>query len=90
MLLLIEECGLQLSVTLVPSINNKADSLTHVPQRWLKASATHLTAEHPVCAASSEVTNTDKITEIHHTAGHPGIKHTLYFKKRVIPEVTKR
>ena len=87
---LIEECGLQLSVTFVPSISNKADSLTRVPQRWLKASAANPTAEHPVCAASSEMTNTDKIMEIHHATGHPGIKRTLYFVKRVIPEVTKR
>ena len=35
-MLLIEECHLQLSVTLVLSTNNKADSLTHVPQCWLK------------------------------------------------------
>lgn len=35
---LVEEYNLQLSVTLVPSSSNKADSLTHVPQRWLKAS----------------------------------------------------
>ena len=30
---LVEECGLQLSVTLISSVNNKADSLTRVPQR---------------------------------------------------------
>ena len=89
MLSLIEECGLQLSVTFVPFISNKADNLTRVPQRWLKASAANPTAEHPVCAASSEMTNTDKIMEIHHATGHPEIKRTLYFVKRVIPEVTK-
>ena len=33
---LIEECELQLSVTLVPSSANKADSLIRVPQRWLR------------------------------------------------------
>lgn len=86
---LIEECGLRLTVTLVPSINNKEDSLTRVPQRWLKASAAHPTAKHSVCASSSEVTNTDKITEIHHATCDPGVKRTLYFVKRVIPEATK-
>ena len=37
---LIEECELQLSVTLVPSSANKADSLTRVPQRWLRIPGT--------------------------------------------------
>ena len=88
---LIEECGLQLSVTLVPSISNKADNLTRVPQRWLRAFAARPAAEYPVCAASSSrVANTEKIKKIHHATGHPAVKRTLYFVKRVIPEVTKQ
>lgn len=87
---LIEEYSLQLSVSLVPSISNKADSLTRVPQRWLKASTAHPTRQYPVCAASSEVTTTDRIKQIHHATGHLGIKRTLYFAKRVIPEVVKQ
>ena len=87
---LVKECGLQLSVTLVPSYSNKADSLTRVPQRWLKAPAAHPASEYPVCAASSEVTNIDKIKDIHHATDHLGVRHTLYFARRVFPEVTKQ
>lgn len=86
---LVEECGLHLSVTLVPSINNKADSLTRVPQRWLKVPDACPTATQQVCAAVITVPS-DKIEEIHHAAGHPGIKRTLYFVRRIDPAVTRR
>ena len=92
LLSLIEECGLQLSVTLVPSISYKADNHTRVPRHRLRRSAARR-AEYPVCAASissSRVANTEKIKEIHHATGHPAVKRTLYFVKRVIPEVTKQ
>ena len=72
---LIKECGLQLIVTLVPSVNNKADSLTRVPQRWLKAITAYLMATLPVCTASVDAA--DNIVQIHHSAGHPGVKRTL-------------
>lgn len=78
MLPLIEKCGIPLSVTRVLSISNRPDSLTRVPQWWLKASAAHPTAQHLVCAASSK------------GACHPEIKRTLYFVKRVIPKVIKQ
>ena len=75
---LVKECRLQLSVTLVSSINNKTDSLTRVPLRWLKVPDAWPTATQPVCAAVITVPQ-DKIEEIHHTAGHPGVKCMLYF-----------
>ena len=30
-----------------------------------------------------------KVSEIHHTAGHPGVRRTFYFAKRVLPGVAK-
>ena len=88
MLSLIEECDLQLTVTLVSSANNKAESLTRVPQRWLKATTVDPISTLPVCAASVDAS--DKIAQIHHSAGHPGVKRTLYFVKRTKPATTRR
>ena len=30
-----------------------------------------------------------KVSEIHHTAGHPGVRRTFFFARRVLPGVTK-
>ncbi|XP_064106974.1 uncharacterized protein LOC135215948 [Macrobrachium nipponense] len=85
---LIEECDLQLSITLVSSANNKADSLTRVPQRWLRdLGSCHQDAK-LVCASVVPAIS-DGIKEIHHAAGHPDVR-TLYFVKKVHPGVTRR
>ena len=42
-----------------------------------------------MCAAAVEV-DESKIAEIHHVTGHPGVKRTLYFVRRVHPTVTRR
>lgn len=49
---LVEECDLQLSVTRVPSANNKADNLTQVPQRWVKPLVAHPASVQLACAAA--------------------------------------
>ena len=85
---LVEECGIQLTVSLVPSSDNKVDNLTRVPQRWLK-SVVYPAAIHSACAAGAGITE-DVIAEIHDSVGHPGIKRTLYFVKRSHPTVTRR
>ncbi|XP_066985023.1 uncharacterized protein [Macrobrachium rosenbergii] len=86
---LIEECDLQLSITLVSSANNTADSLTRVPQRWLRdLGSCHQDAK-LVCASVVPAIS-DGIKEIHHAAGHPGVRRTLYFVKKVHPGVTRR
>ena len=59
---LVEECGLQLKVSLVPTCNNKADSLTRVSQRWLKPVA-YPPAIQSACAAGAGIT--DGIAKIH-------------------------
>ena len=42
-----------------------------------------------MCAAVIAIPH-EKIEEIHHAVGHPGIKRTLYFVRRVDPAVTRR
>ena len=79
MLSLIEECDLQLSVTLVPSANNKADSQTCMPQRWPKVPTACPAAKQVMCAAGDDPPS--KIAEVHHVAGYPGMKRTLYSAK---------
>ncbi|KAK4306918.1 hypothetical protein Pmani_010324 [Petrolisthes manimaculis] len=86
---LVNECGLALTVTLVPSIGNRADVLTRVPQSWLKMLAVGTVVLPSVCAAAAEPTTDKLVTEVHHSRGHPGVKQTLYFAKRVDPAVTK-
>ena len=41
MTLMVEENTIKLTITLVPSSSNKADSLTRVPQRWLLVHGHH-------------------------------------------------
>lgn len=83
---LVEEYGLQVQVSHVPSENNKADALTRVPQRWLKATA----AYGVVGAATGDADIHDLVKRIHNSMGHPGVRRTLYFVKRVNSAVTKR
>ena len=74
---LVEEYKLQVTVSLVPSHANKADSLTRVPEKWLR--------EVGVPAASGAVVENslhDRIKQVHHEAGHPGVRRTLYFARR--------
>ncbi|KAG0727491.1 hypothetical protein GWK47_034553 [Chionoecetes opilio] len=83
---LVEECGLQVQVSLVPSESNKADALTRVPQRWLKTTATPAA----VCMAMDDASIDDLVKRVHDTMVHPGVRRTLYFVKRVNSAVTRR
>ena len=73
-----------LTVKFVPSAENKAYTLTRVPKRWLC-----LESEALACGAATDFSEED-ITKVHETAGHPGIKRTLYFCIRVHPTVQRR
>uniref|UniRef100_A0A5S6PZB8 Uncharacterized protein n=1 Tax=Trichuris muris TaxID=70415 RepID=A0A5S6PZB8_TRIMR len=66
---LVEEYALQLSVTLMKSEDNRADSLTRVPQRWLTPATG---PSSPVCAAIADPGAKRLIAAVHHAAGHPG------------------
>ena len=80
---LVAEYGLQVAVRLVPSADNKADALTRVPQRWLRAAGL------PQCGLAVSADTDQQVAEIHHSCGHPGIKRTLHFVRRALPSVTK-
>ncbi|MPD04501.1 hypothetical protein E2C01_100194 [Portunus trituberculatus] len=63
---------------------NKADTLTRVPKKWLSPDREHL-----VCGAADTVTP-EEITTIHETSGHPGIRRTLYFCKKLFSLVQRQ
>ncbi|KFD56667.1 LOW QUALITY PROTEIN: hypothetical protein M513_02343 [Trichuris suis] len=83
---LVKECDLDLSITLVRSAFNKADALTRVPRRWCKFDRTPTAA----CAATANTDLEQLAARIHHDAGHPGIRRTLYFVRRACPTASKR
>ena len=89
---LVREYNLRFAIKLVPSAENRADELTRVPQRWLRALAEGDKAEAaPKCSlAVPESEVDDVIARIHHESGHPGVRRTLYFVKRVSPTVTRK
>ncbi|KFD64579.1 hypothetical protein M514_12596 [Trichuris suis] len=43
----------------------------------------------PVCAVTVDVDVKRKVAKIHHMAGHPGVRRTLYFVRRSDPAVTR-
>ena len=90
---LVQEYSLKLSVVLVPSAENRADELTRVPQRWLRALAEggSMDASPYKCGLAATEAELDAvIARVHHESGHPGVRRTVYFVKRVHPGVTKR
>ncbi|KAG0725027.1 hypothetical protein GWK47_039405 [Chionoecetes opilio] len=81
---IVEEYGLSLDIRFVSSAENKADALTRVPKRWLGLERDQL-----ACGAAVAITEQD-IAKIHVTSGHPGIKRTLYFCKKLYPTVQRQ
>uniref|UniRef100_A0A5S6QQT8 Integrase catalytic domain-containing protein n=1 Tax=Trichuris muris TaxID=70415 RepID=A0A5S6QQT8_TRIMR len=84
---LAKEYDLDLVVTLVKSSSNKADVLTRVPQRWLHCTPAVLSS---ACAMAGQPDVDQLIARVHHKMGHPGVRRTLYFVKRINPMVSKR
>ncbi|KFD46672.1 hypothetical protein M513_12440 [Trichuris suis] len=84
---LVREYQLTMTVTLVRSMEDKADRLTRVPRRWL-------VNKEPVQEAAGAVVSDSSferlIAEVHHAAGHPGVRRTLYFAQRRDPRIAKR
>ena len=69
------------------------NKLTRVPQRWLRALAEGgSAAPSPYrCGLAATESELDAvIARIHQESGHPGVRRTLYFVKRVHPGVTKK
>ena len=72
-----EEHGIALHMRLVKSAENRADSLTRVPQKWLSSVST-------VCIAHDE-----KLRAIvsAHAKHHLGVERTLFLVKKLHPEL---
>ncbi|XP_043198082.1 uncharacterized protein LOC122368321 [Amphibalanus amphitrite] len=90
--MLADEYSLEISVHSVASADNKADKLTRVPERWRDTRA----GSGPACIMAgaegdeNEAGLVKEVERVHHAAGHPGVRRTLYFSKRANLRVTKR
>ena len=88
----VEEMGLQVTVTLVRSAENRADVLTRVPKDWVTAenrTEDMAAAVGAACRAEND-SDVSRIREVHRRAGHPGVRRTLYFARRdVSRDVTR-
>ena len=95
---LVTELDISLTVSLVRSAQNRADILTRVPSEWVREDglpAGPMTA----AAATGPDTGEDKSTAaghlsaiagIHATAGHPGVRRTLYYARRDVSNAISR
>ena len=86
---LVEEYGLSMDVALIPSIQNLADTMTWVPQRWLERMKSATEPVPLTCATRSNEMTCSQIMNVHESSGHPGIRRTVYFARRVCPAITK-
>ena len=83
---LVEECGLNLNVSLVPSHINKADVLTRVRRRWLIEESDMGNCAAAACIDEEGITPTLKES---HEAHHLGVERSLFLARKVIPNVSK-
>ena len=85
---IVDELSLAVSVTLVRSCENRADSLTRVPKDWLRDGVAAAGAVLSPPAGESRLLTA--IADVHERAGHPGVRKTLYFARRdVSKDVTR-
>ena len=84
---LVTEYNVSVDAVLVTSNCNLADRLTRVPQRWYDAMKKEAGPVLLLCAASVEAA--DKIRQIHHESGHPGVRRSYYFVQLTNPSVSK-
>ncbi|KAK4314260.1 hypothetical protein Pmani_014414 [Petrolisthes manimaculis] len=90
-----EEYKLDVTLHRVSSAVNRADALTRVPQKWLttldqiEESPEGLRSD-VACAAVCVEEQHRNIVKVHHDCGHPGIRRTLYFVRRVDPTIVRR
>ena len=86
---LAKEYGLTIDVKLVKSCQNRADSLTRVPHRWMDLLKEGKEPVLESCAMVRRRLDKDQVADIHHQSGHPSVKRTLYFARLVDPQVSK-
>ena len=86
---LVEEYALTMDITLVKSCQNRADSLTRVPQRWLDLHKKEGELMLESCAVVMCQLSKSQVTDIHQKSGHLGVKRTLYFARIIVLTVSK-
>ena len=74
---------------LVKSCQNRADSLTRVPHRWMDLLKEGKELVLESCAMVRRRLDEDQVADIHHQSGHLGAKRTLYFARLVDLQVSK-
>ena len=74
---------------LTKSCQNRADSLTRVPRRWMDLLKEGREPVLKSCAMVGRQLDMDQVANIHHQSGHPGAKRTLYFARLIDPQVSK-
>ncbi|KAK3882626.1 hypothetical protein Pcinc_012994 [Petrolisthes cinctipes] len=80
---LISEYDLALSVTLVPTMKNKADALTRVKKAWLVPRTERKVGSTTACCAG-----TVNLRDMHNMH-HMGVERTLYLARKVDPMVSR-
>ena len=80
---------LEMIKLLVWTVQNLADPMTRVPQRWLERMKSASEPVHLTCAARSNGMTSSQIMKVDDSSGHPGIRHTVYFAWQVCPMITK-
>ena len=79
---IVQECNISLTISLVPSCENKADELTRVPSKWLRKNICS-----PAVSPQIDVQHENsRIHELHHF----GVDWTFYFVKRACSGVEVR
>ncbi|XP_012936576.1 uncharacterized protein LOC106011438 [Aplysia californica] len=82
---LIEELGITVQVRLVPSKDNKADSLTRVKKEWLaQTNKPEMSRKRAVIGAATSTVVMDL-----HNQHHMGVERSWYLAKEVDPTITK-
>ena len=74
---------------LVKSCQNRADSLTRVPHRWMDLLKEGKEPVLESCAMVGRRLDKDQVADIHQQSGHLCAKQTLYFARLVDPQVSK-
>lgn len=81
---LFQQYGIQVRVFKVSSSENKADSLTRVPQKWLSA---NLTTMPQVCNYSVAMDSQESLIKSIHNKFHCGREKTKYVVKEIYPDI---
>ena len=85
---LTDEYGLSVTIELVRSEMNLSDRFTRVPQKWLMRGDRVVAAAAPTSPAQVELRA--RVAAVHHQVGHPGVRKTLWYARRELPENVRR